>query len=464
MTVLWSRADLEAATSGRFPPSGAVTIDGTGVSIDTRTLQPGDVFIALIGENSNGHAYAAAALAAGAAAVVAHEPCGDDPRILKVDDTLAALQGMARFARARFAGRMLAVTGSVGKTSVKDMLHAALSACGPTHCAVASYNNHWGVPLTLARLPAASAYCVCEIGMNHAGEIRPLAAMVRPDVAVVTTVASSHLGLMGSQDAIAREKAEILLGLVRGNGTGIVPVNVTGSEYFKRIAELMKATLWWVGHTPDCAVQASDVISDAHGSGFYLRLPAWQGMARVNAPGRHMADNAMLALAAAHAAGADMARAVAGLATFRPGAGRGALAKVMHDKVALLDESYNASPASVRAALDLLGLVATGRRIAVLGDMLELGAFARHEHASLLPAVRANADAVFCCGPNMKILFDSLPPALRGAWAPDSTTLAPLVRTALHAGDTVMVKGSLGSRMRHVVAALKADDARVGPA
>ena len=463
MTVLWSRADLEAATSGRFPPSGAVTIAGTGVSIDTRTLQPGDVFIALIGENSNGHAHAAAALAAGAAAVVAHEPCGDDPRILKVDDTLAAMQGMARFARARFAGRMLAVTGSVGKTSVKDMLHAALSACGPTHCAVASYNNHWGVPLTLARLPAASTYCVCEIGMNHAGEIAPLAAMVRPDVAVVTTVAASHLGLMGSIDAIAREKAELLLALPAG-GIAVVAAGIAGSDHFERNAAKAGATLWRMGTTADCMAQAGDVAQDAQGSTFSLTLPDWQGVTRVNAPGRHMADNAMLALAAAHAAGADMARAVAGLATFRPGAGRGALAKVMHDKVALLDESYNASPASVRAALDLLGLVATGRRIAVLGDMLELGAFARHEHASLLPAVRANADAVFCCGPNMKTLFDSLPPALRGAWAPDSTTLAPLVRTALRAGDTVMVKGSLGSRMRHVVAALQADDARVGPA
>ncbi|MBV1831560.1 UDP-N-acetylmuramoyl-tripeptide--D-alanyl-D-alanine ligase [Komagataeibacter sp. AV436] len=463
MTVLWSRADLEAATSGRFPSSGAGVIAGTGVSIDTRTLQPGDVFIALIGENSNGHAHAAAALAAGAAAVVAHEPCGDDPRILKVEDTLAALQGMARFARARFAGRMLAVTGSVGKTSVKDMLHAALGACGPTHCAVASYNNHWGVPLTLARLPAASAYCVCEIGMNHPGEIAPLAAMVRPDVAVVTTVAASHLGLMGSIDAIAQEKAELLLALPAG-GIGVIPAGIAGNTHFERNATHVGAMLWRVGTTPECTARADDVAQDAHGSTFSLTLPGWRGVARVNAPGRHMAENAMLALAAAHAAGADMGRAVAGLATFRPGAGRGALAKVMHDNVALLDESYNASPASVRAALDLLGLVATGRRIAVLGDMLELGTFARHEHASLLPAVRANADAVFCCGPNMKILFDSLPPALRGAWAPDSTTLAPLVRAGLRAGDTVMVKGSLGSRMRHVVAALQADDAPVGPA
>ncbi|GBQ46226.1 UDP-N-acetylmuramoyl-tripeptide--D-alanyl-D-alanine ligase [Komagataeibacter sucrofermentans] len=463
MTVLWSRADLEAATSGRFPSSGDVVIAGTGVSIDTRTLQPGDVFIALKGENSNGHAHVATALAADAAAVVAHEPCGDDPRILMVGDTLAAMQGMARFARARFTGRMLAVTGSVGKTSVKDMLKAALNACGPTHGAVASYNNHWGVPLTLARLPATAAYCVCEIGMNHAGEIAPLAAMVRPDVAVVTTVAASHLGLMGSIDAIAHEKAELLLALPAG-GTAVIPAGITGHDHFERNAGQKGATLWRVGTTPDCAARAHDVAQDAHGSTFSLTLPDWQGVARVNAPGRHMADNAMLALAAADAAGADMNLAVAGLATFRPGAGRGAIAKVMHDNVALLDESYNASPASVRAALDLLGLVATGRRIAVLGDMLELGAFARHEHASLLPAVRANADAVFCCGPNMKILFDSLPPALRGAWTPDSTTLAPLVRAALRAGDTVMVKGSLGSRMRHVVAALREDDARVGPA
>ncbi|GAN99672.1 UDP-N-acetylmuramoyl-tripeptide--D-alanyl-D-alanine ligase [Komagataeibacter xylinus NBRC 13693] len=463
MTLLWNRADLLAATSGHFPSASHADIAGTGVSIDTRTLQPGDVFIALKGENSNGHAHVAAALDAGAAAVVAHEPCGDDPRILHVDDTLVAMQDMARFARMRFAGRMVAVTGSVGKTSVKDMLRHALQPCGPTHYAVASYNNHWGVPLTLARLPATAAYCVCEIGMNHPGEIAPLAAMVRPDVAVVTTVASSHLGLMGSIDAIAREKAEILLALPRG-GTGIVPHDVTGAAYFRDNAATAGATLWWAGTTADCTVQAMDVKSDAHGSGFDLRLPGWQGHARVNAPGRHMAGNAMLALAAAHALGADMGHAVAGLATFHPGAGRGAMARVMHDKVTLLDESYNASPASVQAALNLLGLVATGRRIAVLGDMLELGAFARHEHVSLLPAVRANADIVFCCGPNMKTLFDTLPSSLQGGWTPDSRQLAPLVHAALRAGDTVMVKGSLGSRMRHVVAAIAADDAWVGQA
>ncbi|GCE82988.1 UDP-N-acetylmuramoyl-tripeptide--D-alanyl-D-alanine ligase [Komagataeibacter diospyri] len=464
MTLLWNRADLLAATSGRFPSPSHDDIAATGVSIDTRTLRPGDVFIALQGENSNGHDHVATALDTGAAAVIAHEPCGvDDPRILMVGNTLVAMQDMARFARARFAGRMVAVTGSVGKTSVKDMLRHALAACGPTHYAVASYNNHWGVPLTLARLPACAAYCVCEIGMNHPGEIRPLADMVRPDVAVVTTVASSHLGLMGSIDAIAREKAEILLALPQG-GTGIVPAGITGTEYFRRNTAAVGATLWWTGVTPDCAVQATDVTSDAQGSGFNLSLPGWQGQARVNAPGRHMADNAMLALAAAHALGADMGHAVTGLATFHPGAGRGAIARVMHDKVMLLDESYNASPASVRAALDLLGLVATGRRVAILGDMLELGTFARHEHTSLLPAVRANADIVFCCGPNMKTLFDTLPSSIQGGWTSDSSQLAPLVRAALRAGDTVMVKGSLGSRMRHVVTALQADGARVGPA
>ncbi|MCE2574752.1 UDP-N-acetylmuramoyl-tripeptide--D-alanyl-D-alanine ligase [Komagataeibacter sp. FNDCR2] len=464
MTLLWSRADLLAATSGRFPSSTSHNIAGTGVSIDTRTLNAGDVFIALRGERSNGHEHVAAALHSGAAAVVVHEPCGiDDPRILHVADTLDALRDMARFARARFAGRVVGVTGSVGKTSVKDMLRHALQACGATHYAVASYNNHWGVPLTLARLPADAAYCVSEIGMNHVGEILPLARMVRPDVAVVTTVASSHLGLMGSIDAIAREKAEILRALPAG-GTGIIPDGITGEDHFARNAAQAGATLWRAGHNADCPVYAGDATHDARGSRFELRLPGWRGVAHINAPGRHMADNAMLALAAAYACGADMDHAVAGLATFAPGAGRGAMARVMQDKVALLDESYNASPASVRAALDLLGLVATGRRVAVLGDMLELGTFARHEHQALLPALRANADIVFCCGPNMKTLFDTLPSSLQGGWTPDSEQLAPLVRAALRAGDTVMVKGSHGSRMRHVVTALQTDAARVGPA
>ena len=462
MTLLWSRADLLAATSGHFPSTTPSDIAGTGVSIDTRTLRPGDVFIALQGERSNGHAHVRAALDAGAAAVIVHERCDiADPRILSVADTLVALQDMARFARARFAGRMVAVTGSVGKTSVKDMLRHALEACGPTHYAVASYNNHWGVPLTLARLPAGAAYCVCEIGMNHAGEILPLARMVRPDVAVVSTVASSHLGLMGSVDAIAREKAEIMRALPPG-GTGIIPAGITGEDYFVLNAAGSGARLWRAGYDATCTVTVEVTRHDTQGSDLDIRLPGWHGQARINAPGRHMAANAMLALAAADACGADMTRAADGLATFRPGTGRGAITHVMHDSVALLDESYNASPASVRAALDLLGLVAAGRRVVVLGDMLELGTFAGHEHASLLPAVRENADTVFCCGPNMKILFDTLPSSLQGGWTPDSELLAPIVRASVRAGDTVMVKGSHGSRMDRIVAALRADTVQAG--
>ncbi|MBY4638758.1 UDP-N-acetylmuramoyl-tripeptide--D-alanyl-D-alanine ligase [Gluconacetobacter entanii] len=466
MTVLWTRPDLIAATGGHFlaPATPGDAIRATGVSIDTRTLAAGDIFVALVGENSDGHAHITRALEAGAAVVIAHRDTGvEDPRILLVEDTLAALNAMAAFARDRFSGRMIAVTGSVGKTTTKDMLRHALGACGPTHWAVASYNNHWGVPLTLARLPASAMFCVCEVGMNNPGEIAPLARMVRPDVAVITTITGAHLGHMGSLEAIAREKSDLIAALPH-DGVAIVPDDVTGMAAFTTQARRHGAHLWTAGTLPDSTARMEDYRPHPSGGTFRALIDGWSGTVELHAPGRHMAANALLALAAARAVGADMARAVRGLADFRPGAGRGAITPILDGQASLLDESYNASVASIRATLDVLGQVPARRRIAVLGDMLELGTFARDQHESLLPAVRKHADLVFCCGPNMKYLFDLLPSSQRGAWTPDAATLAPMVRAQARAGDAILVKGSLGLKMRQVVDALRAptvdDDAR----
>ncbi|MBB2204992.1 UDP-N-acetylmuramoyl-tripeptide--D-alanyl-D-alanine ligase [Gluconacetobacter takamatsuzukensis] len=456
MTMLWTREALETATGGRFAGNAPVAV--TGVSIDTRTLAPGDLFVALVGDTSDGHAHVRTALERGAAAVLVHDvPAAGtdpaDPRVLSVPDTLAALNDLARHARARFAGRMVAVTGSVGKTTTKDMLGLALGAIGPTHVAAASYNNHWGVPLTLARLPADATFCVCEVGMNHPGEIAPLAALVRPEIAIVTTIAGAHLGHMGSLEAIAREKSELIAALPPG-GTAIVPDDAAGQPIFAERAARADARLWRAGESPDSTAILSGLTLAADGTDCVITIAGRPCTVRLNAPGRHLARNATTVLAAVAALGADVATAATALTAFRPGAGRGLLAPILGNRAWLLDESYNASTLSIRSSLAVLDLLATARRVAVLGDIRELGAFARAEHESLLSAALAHADLVFCSGPNMQYLFDLLPPSRRGAWAPDAASLAPTVLAALAPGDTVLVKGSFGSRMRDVVAAL----------
>ena len=426
--MMWSPTDLAAATGGRMgAPFGA-----TGVSIDTRTLQPGDLFVALAGENGDGHDHVAAALAKGAAGALVHR---DLPgATLRVDDTLAALWALGRHARARFTGRMVAVTGSVGKTTTKEMLRTILSAAGPTHAAHASYNNHWGVPLTLARLPAGAAFCVAEIGTNHPGEIAPLARLVRPHVAVITSIAAAHIGHFGSLEAIAAEKAAIFEGLEPG-GTAVLPEE-------------------WATLAPDARLFGPSAIeraeSDADGSDVAAHIAGRRVAFRLHAPGRHIVMDALAALTAAAALGIEGSAAIAG---FRPVAGRGAR-RVTPAGITLLDESYNANGASVRAALAVLRTL-PGRRVAVLGDMLELGSHGPAEHAALAPAVAEAAQLLFACGPLMRGLYDAVPAGLRGAYAADSAALAPLVAARATQGDAVLVKGSLGSRMAVIVRALE---------
>jgi UDP-N-acetylmuramoyl-tripeptide--D-alanyl-D-alanine ligase len=436
MTPLWTAAALQDATGGAMP----VPFDATGVSIDSRTLRPGDLFVALVGDR-DGHAHVADALARGAAGAMVHHRDGmpDGAPVLVVGDTLAGLTALGRAGRARFGGRVVAVTGSVGKTTTKEMLRAALSAFGPTHAAQASYNNHWGVPLTLALLPQDAAFCVAEIGMNHAGEIAPLARLAAPHIGVVTSVASAHIGHLGSLEAIADEKASIREGLQPG-GILVLPAD---SPFFARMAQGAPARGFG---------EAGDVRLLSWGDG----VRAWVGgqdvAFRLDAPGQHMAMNAVATLAVCDALGLDAARAAAALDGWSPVAGRGQQRRA--GDILLLDESYNASSASVRAALGVLRGM-PGRRVAVLGDMLELGDFGRIEHEGLADAVERDADVLYACGPLMRHLFDAVPGAKRGAHAPDSAALAPLVADAVRPGDAVLVKGSLGSRMRLVVQRLE---------
>ena len=458
MSVLWTQDTLREATGGH----AGGPIAAHGVSIDTRSLRPGDLFVALVGENGDGHAHVASALERGAAAAMVHDAAGPqhEPRLLRVADTRAGLSDLGRFARTRFAGRVVAVTGSVGKTTTKEMLRVALSALGPTHAASASHNNHWGVPLTLSRLDPTAAFCVVEIGMNHAGEIAPLAGLARPDVAVVTSIAASHIGHMGSLAAIAREKAQLIRSL-RPGGVAVVPDDAVGADEIAARARDAGAALVRFGVGPDAEARITALSLDAAGSSFEAVVGGRPLAVRLAAPGRHMAMNALACLAAVHAlvgdnaSGGDVAVAAAALSGFRPGDGRGALRPLLGGTASLLDESYNASGASVRAALDVLRLM-PGRHVVVLGDMLELGDFARDEHLSLAPFVEAAADVVYCCGDMMMLLYHSLPRHLQGACELESGAIAPIVAASLRPGDVVLVKGSYGSRMRDVVSALTA--------
>ncbi len=455
---LWTGAALAAATAGELRQG----FDAQGISIDTRTLRPGQMFVALVGENGDGHAHVAQALARGAAGAMVHDLAGLDESapLLAVGDTLQGLRDLAAAGRTRFAGRLAAVTGSVGKTTTKEMLRAILAEAGDpagrTHAAEASHNNQWGLPLTLARLPPDDAYCVAEIGMNHAGEIAPLARLARPHVAIITNVEAAHIGYLGSLEAIADEKASLLTGLeptdLEPGGIAILPAD---SPLLPRLlAAAGDARIVTFGAKSgtfrllEVAADAtgSDVTLDADGTLIRFRLPA---------PGRHMALDSVGAIAAAAALGVPPAAAAEALAGFAAIGGRGMQRRILGGRAVLLDESYNASPVAVRAALDILKLIPSERRVAVLGDMRELGAHAPAAHAGLARAVACAADVVYACGPEMAHLFAAIPESLRGRHMPDAASLGPVVAEAVRPGDAVLVKGSLGSRMKLVVEALE---------
>ena len=451
MNGLWSAEDLVTATGGRL----LAPFEATGVAIDTRKLVPGEMFVALKGDRRDGHDFVAEAVRRGASGMMVErvpENFPTDAPLLVVPDTLAGLTALGAYGRARSFARVFAVTGSVGKTTTKEMLRLALSGQARVHAAEASYNNHLGVPLTLARLPRDAQAAVVEIGMNHPGEIAPLARLVRPHVAIITAIASAHIGHLGSLEAIAEEKATIFSGLLP-DGVAVIPADTpflpvllrhAGKARVLRFGESGEARLLSFSESPEGSVITAEIAAVR----VRFRLPA---------AGRHLAMNALAALAAVAAGGFDVTAAAEALEQFQPVPGRGArrwIALPRGGKALLMDESYNASPASMRAALAVLALSSARRRVAVLGDMLELGAFGPAEHAGLAAAVEGAADIVFACGPLMRHLFDAISPALRGAYAPDAKTLAPIVAGALLPEDAVLVKASQGSAMHFVIAAL----------
>jgi UDP-N-acetylmuramoyl-tripeptide--D-alanyl-D-alanine ligase len=452
-------APLEARVSG-YAPSAVY-----GISIDTRSLVQGDLFFAIKGDANDGHDYVAAALEKGAAAAVVDEAHADALKgfapLYIVHDVLAALQRLGEAARKRSAARIIGVTGSVGKTSTKEALRLVFTQSGPTHASVASYNNHWGVPLTLARMPKAAHYGVFEIGMNHAGEITPLVAMVRPHVAIVTNIAPVHLEHFDSLDAIADAKAEIFSGLMRG---GVAIINHDSAQ-FERLEAHAKASpaghILSFGEHPKADAQLLDIALAADHSMINARIFGRDVTYRLGAPGKHLAMNSLAVLLTARASGLALDDAIAALAFFQAQAGRGQrlILQTPSGSFTVIDESYNANPASMSAALALAGALpieAEGRRIAVLGDMLELGPDEISWHRGIAADVSLNQiDLVFAAGPLMKSLFDALPEERRGAWREDVADLEPLVLEAVRHGDVVIVKGSNGSRMSKIISALK---------
>jgi UDP-N-acetylmuramoyl-tripeptide--D-alanyl-D-alanine ligase len=450
---LWTSADAEAATLGRASQPFAVN----GLSIDTRTLREGDLFVALKGGNRDGHDFVAAAFAAKAgAALVSHLPAGATGPVLTVAHTQRGLEDLAVAARARSHAKILAVTGSAGKTTTKEILRLACNALGRTHASASSYNNHWGVPLSLAALPRDAEYGVFEIGMNHFGEIRNLVSFVRPHVALITTIAPAHLEFFGSCEAIADAKSEIFEGL-DGGGAALIPAD---SPYVERLAARAKQA--HVGRLVRFGRAGEAKLLSFAPDGEGMRIKA-DILGRtvdcvVGAPGEHIAQNVVGALAAVALADGDVLNAAAALKDFTALKGRGA--RFQAGGVTVIDESYNANPASMAAALALLG-EAHGRRIAVLGDMLEMGEGGRTHHAGLAAPLNANrVDLVFAAGPQMKTLWDALPASRRGAYGENSASIAKPLDAALKTGDTVLVKGSFGSKMSVIIDALKARSER----
>lgn len=467
MTALWTSAEAARATGGE----ARGTWYAHGVSIDTRTLEPGDLFVALK-DVRDGHDFVANALAKGAAAaLVSRVPEGvaPDAPLLLVDDVLAALAELGRAARQRTNAKVITITGSAGKTSTKEMLRHVLTRQGRTHAAEASYNNHWGVPLTLARMPAATDYAIIEIGMNHPGEIAPLARLARPHIAIVTTVAAAHLEAFKSVEDIAREKAAIFEGLEPG-GVALFNADIETAPILNAAAKEHGATRIGFGEHADASLRADRLTLTADNSiveGHFAGAPF---LLKVGAPGRHFAMNALAVMGAAERAGADWDVAACDLATWHAPAGRGMRETVQLDVVEdqgfeLIDDAFNANPASMAAAFEVLaavqprdgvGRIAKGRRIAILGDMLELGTGEVELHAALVqhPSMRA-IHRVDCVGPRMRALYNVLPEGKRGRWVETAQELAAEAHHLIDAGDVVLVKGSKGSKVSLVVDAMR---------
>jgi UDP-N-acetylmuramoyl-tripeptide--D-alanyl-D-alanine ligase len=451
MNLLWTSDDLIAATGGR--PFGQMVAGVSGISIDSRTLQPGEAFFAIKGEKFDGHDFATAAIKAGAGLLVVSE--GKLPALgrltvpmIVVPDVLAALEKAGAAARARTRAKIIAVTGSAGKTSTKEALRHALSTVGKVHAADKSFNNHWGVPLTLARTPQDCDYAVFEIGMSNPGEIRPLGKLVRSHIAIVTLIAEAHLGQFRNLDEIARAKAEIFEGIEPG-GYAVLNRDDPRSKLLGKLArDAGVAHVVGFGENPRAHFKLVGFSLHGDSSTITAKIGGKEVRAKIGAPGRHIIQNMLAVLGAAYLAGADLEKVAPALANLTAERGRGKRYLLPHPEgvIALIDESYNANPTSMRAALELLGATPVngfGRRIAVLGDMLELGEHSAKFHAGLADVViRTGTDMVFLAGTEMSALADALPAGFPIEHRATAEELVGLLIEAVKPGDAIMVKSS----------------------
>ncbi len=464
--ALWDAESIARAVKG----TASAEFLASGVEIDSRDVQPGDLFFALKGENMDGHRFVDMALAKGAAAVVVDRPV-DGPHIL-VKDTTEALVRLGAASRARGRGKIIGVTGSVGKTGVKESIFAALDRAshGDAHRSVKSYNNHVGVPLSLARMPARARFGVFEMGMNHAGEIAALTRQVRPDVAVITTIAPAHIEMLGSEEAIADAKAEIFEGLEEG-GVAVIPADSPHFARLKAAADKLGITVISFGKADHANVRLLDAVSAIGGGSL---VTADMGDRRVcytvASPGEHWVINSLAVMAAVRAVGGDLGAAGVALAEMEGLAGRGARLEIDIDddmppgQALLIDESYNANPASMRATLAQLGRTPARRRIAVLGAMKELGSHGPDYHAALaMPVREAGVDYAVLVGGEMQPLADELgkgvPNALGKSMAFAHVGSVPealenLRAFGLERDDAILVKGSNSVGLAALVAAL----------
>jgi len=456
MTSLWTSAEAAAATKGETRGSWTAN----GVSIDSRSVAAGDLFVALAGPRFDGHEFVAKALASGASAAMVHRrPDGlaDDAPLLMVADTMTALEDLGRASRQRTDASVIAVTGSVGKTGTKEALRAVLEKFGRVHASAGSLNNQWGVPLSLARMPRNANYAVFELGMNHSGEIEALSRQVRPDIAIITTIEPAHLGFFASVEAIADAKAEIFAGMER-HGAAILNRD---NPHFGRLAAAAKTAgltrIYGFGSHPEAAIRLIEFHLYPSASAVTASILGDIVDYGLGLPGKHWVLNSLAVLGAVKILGGDIGIAADTMASLAPLPGRGKQHRlnIAAGHATLIDESYNASPASMRAAISVLGASLPGeggRRIAVLGDMLELGDNAQALHAELAGALAAAAiDLVFTVGTDMQALHDALPPARRGDHSGSAATMAKIVAGTLRRGDIITIKGSHGSHMSEVV-------------
>ena len=459
---LWTIGEIAKAVGAKSSAHPDAHV--TGVSIDSRSLAPQEAFIAIRGANHDGHGFVAAAFTEGAACAIVEKgfPAqGRADKLLRVTDTLAALRDLGSAARARVERAVvIAVTGSAGKTGTKEGLKLALSPSGSVHVSAKSHNNHWGVPLSLANMRRGVAFGVFEAGMNHAGEILGLSKLIRPHIAIVTTVEPVHLGFFRSVAEIADAKAEIFESLERG-GAAILNRDNPYYDRLRRHALEHEARVIGFGAAKGAEARLLEVALRADGSDVKADILGETISYRLGAPGLHLVQNSLAVLAAVKLARANLASAARALSRWSAQTGRGE--RVVIDtgagRLALIDETYNANPASMRAALATLALTPREeypRRVAVLGDMLELGGQGPKLHLELAEFIdAAGVDVVFACGELMVGLYDSLPPSRQGGYAKTAEQLAPLLAKGVGAGDVVMIKGSFGSRMAPLVEALQ---------